>query len=221
MNNAALNNAGLVANSLVGMSQGGLMSGDGIDEELRTRAEELTRKIKARMSPAGALALDPLLDQRRLEFGLPDGMFKAEPLFDRVFVWQPPDNATETFVSDGRIVRPDSVQDRDRRAMPRGILVGAGLVARDVLLAHGIQLGAMVRFIRLAPWSMEVDNIDGQSFEVLVMKVGDLTGCEDLRASLVSKRQRIGIHKTRHAVLSESGEPTAPERDDVETPEDY
>ena len=184
------------------------------DARTKAEAERKTAIIKENMSPPGTLGLDPLLDVRRLEFGLPDGLFRDEFLFDRIGVYQP-DDGIRTIGTTG-LVMPESVADKNRRTAPKGLLIGAGLQARDVLASNGVQLGHMVRFIRMAPFEVEGCTVAGIEFRIIVLKVGDLISSIDLRRDLLEGTQGFttvnGIHELKNVGLA---------RANVETPLEY
>lgn len=137
--------------------------------------------IQSKMSGPGKLGLPPLLDERRLEFGLMDSAFDVQAAFDRVLVYQiPPKHyAKGTFGEGSRIVMSDRAQDAETRQAPRGIVVSAGLRALDELKSNGIELGDIVMFNIVQPWRVEYDIIDGKRPYLLVMHSGHLIGSED------------------------------------------
>lgn len=156
------------------------------NERIREEALSFDREIRKRMSPAGALGLPELLDQRRLEYGITDGAFAGAVLFDRVYVFQISDSDHEGgfFGKDSRIVTPDQTRDRLKHEAPRGILIGAGLRALDILRSHGVDLGHIVHFINSQPWRLYVDMIAGKRIPVLPMNAGDILDSEDLAREL-------------------------------------
>src|SRR5690349_5617893 len=81
--------------------------------EVSRLAERVSDAIAARMTPAGGLGLPPLLDERRLQYGIPDEAFEADALFDRVLVWQinPKHEDKETF-GDTMIIKPETQEKR-------------------------------------------------------------------------------------------------------------
>lgn len=161
---------------------------------MRDRAKQaldMSNAILEHMSPPGALGLPPLLEERRLQYGIPDGAFRAQCAFERIYVWQLDDVQSETYFENGKIVRPDSVQQRDRRTCPRGIVVGAGLSALDVLYSHGMDLGHIVHFIRMAPFQRAIDTVLGHTLYVVVMNVGDITASEDTCREIREGEMRI------------------------------
>lgn len=141
--------------------------------------------IRRRRAAPGVLRLPELLDARRIEYGIPDGAFRAQATFDRVYVYQIADACLtgETY-GDTRIVRPQAEQSSSIRRAPRGILVSAGLQALDQLHSHGVQVGHIVNFLQLVPWQIQCDIIEGKSYSVLVMRSSDIIGSEDLADGL-------------------------------------
>lgn len=178
------------------------------------RAEEMAKERQKKMSPAGALGLPPLLDERRLKFGITDGAFKRQPLYDRVFLYQIPEFATpDGKFSDGSLIDvPGNVLDKMTQAAPRGILVAVGLAAFDTLGSNGVQLGDVVEFVRMTPWQIAVDKIAGKEESLLVMRAGDLVTSVDL-----SERLRSGecsmkyLPETRqHVLVDKTGDQWLP-----------
>lgn len=169
------------------------------EAEIRRRSEERARK----MSPAGALGLSEKLDRLRLEHGITDGYFEHQCIWDRIFVFQTFAFDSETFVPGGLIQLSDNDKKVERYSSPRGILIGAGLMALDALRSHGQELGDRVCFIQQAPWRMEVDRIGGSSEWMLIFRVGDISGNLDLAERLREKKARIEydekecVHKIR------------------------
>lgn len=153
--------------------------------DLRKKYIHRDSEIKKHMSPPGALKLSPLLEARRLQFGLTDGAFtKTAMLYDKVAIWQISEHQDETFIKGGIIVKSDWSDDRITRETPRGILVGAGLRALDILTSNGVALGHIVYFISSAPWRLELEVIAGARPRVLVMNAGDILSSEDLAQDL-------------------------------------
>lgn len=153
---------------------------DPMVREVARKCVSLDADIRAKMSPPGTLNLPPLLEQRRLQYGITDGAFRLFPLGERVVVWQMP----TAEASSGGIIKPQMTRDREQAQSPRCILVGAGLAARDILASNGIELGHIVLTIAYAPLRLEADEINGRSTYVLPMNCGDLVGSEDAAEAL-------------------------------------
>lgn len=154
----------------------------------RHEAETLVRikRIQdANMSPPGSLGLPELLERRRLQYAILDGAFKVQALYDRVFVHQLPfSDDVKKVDGSSKIIAPDITRKRQREEMPRGVLIGAGLEALDHLRANGIDLGHIVTFMRIAPLRLKVISEEGLDQWVVVLHCGDLTGSEDLAATM-------------------------------------
>lgn len=154
-------------------------------------AEKRTALIKERMSPPGALRLPDLLEAARWRWGIPDGAFMCQAVFDRIHVfpidlWNEPDRYPGSS-----LFRPEITKKRDEQNGHRGILISMGLTAADHCLSHGIELGHVVRSIRNAPHAQECERFDKFSIFYLVLRDGDLTGSETQREELVSGKARI------------------------------
>jgi hypothetical protein len=172
-----------------------------LGREMKKAALAYDAEKRSRMSPPGTLRIPRLLDQRRLEYGITDAAFKEQPLFDRVYAYQIDQFEGETF-GDTMIIRPDSSKDRDRRSAPRAIIVGAGLAALDALRSNGVDLGHIVSFLRLAPWSKRFDVIGGHEEHLLILRAGDIIGSEDLRAQLESSEVIERVENDQHVYVN-------------------
>jgi hypothetical protein len=155
------------------------MANPACSRQLEEIAQE-DKAVRGRIAPKGTLGLPPLLDARRLEYGIIDEAFGHQPVFDRILVWQVAMHEEDTFMKGGAIVKPDWVRDRDKRSCPKGVLVSAGLSALDTLRSHGIDLGHVVSTIAIAPWTLPVAIVDGHWHELLMLRDGDIVGSDDL-----------------------------------------
>lgn len=156
-------------------------------------AEKRTAMIKARMSPPGALRLPELLEAQRLKYGIADGFFASQALFDRIFVF-PIDqfDGVETYAPSGSILRTEVKKLKDLQEGNRGVLISAGLTAADRLMSHGIELGHVVTTNKNVPFARRCDRLeDGTEMFFLVMREADLAGSETLAEQLRSGRKHI------------------------------
>lgn len=142
--------------------------------------EHIQEEYAKHMSPRGALPhVTGLLDERRLEYGIPDEAFNQEAVFDRVFLWQIPRVFSQT-AENSSIILPETARQRREESTPRGIILTAGLKALDNLRSNGMDLGHVVSFIRLSPWRLPVLEISGIEFTVMVLRDGDIIASEEL-----------------------------------------
>lgn len=186
----------------------------------------IDNEMRSHMSPRGALGLPELVDKRRLEYGIPDGAFESQPLYERIFVYQI-DRVTGDTFENSKLVRPDITKARDREEAPLGVLISAGLGALDIMASHGLQLGDVVNFLKLTPLRIQCDTVDGQPRYVLVLKVGDLAAGKDLRTKLRSGELQVKQHVTHesgqavytHCLADAKGYPVRPQ--DPFQPADY
>jgi co-chaperonin GroES (HSP10) len=174
--------------------------------------EEKQRVLWGRQNQAkpGALNLPPLLEKRRDKYGIIDGAFAAQPVYDRVFVWQIPMEESETF-GGGLIIKTERTKQMEHEEAPRGIIVGAGLKALDSLRSNGIDVGHIVSFVRLSPYRKPC----GRGFRnleehVIILRAGDIIASEDLaevarEGGIVTKRNDEGQH-----YYDGAGMPTVP-----------
>lgn len=150
-------------------------------------AKSIEDKLEASLLPRGSFNIPMLLDERRFQYGIPNGCFDQYPVFDKVYVWQIPTNERATYTSGGAILRPDAVVSHDRNTAPRGVIVSAGLQALDSLRSTGIDVGHIIRFKKFAPFIQTVDEIDGKELQVMVIRDGDIVASEDLAAAYHKK----------------------------------
>jgi hypothetical protein len=150
-------------------------------------ADELEKSLK----PRGHYNIPMLLDERRLEYGIPNGAFEQFPVFDKVYIWQVNMTARQEFVPGGAIVKTEQRIAHDRNTAPRGIIISAGLQALDALLSSGIDVGHMVRFKKFSPFIQPVEEINGVELTVMVIRDGDIVASEDLARAYHARE--IGI----------------------------
>lgn len=141
-------------------------------------------KRRERMAPEETLGLQPLLEFRRLEYGIPDGAFRTQAAYDRVLLWQIGQYEGKGTWGGGSILMPDAAREHERGTAPRGVVVAAGLRALDHLRSNGMDLGHVVAIGGLSPWRIRCDTIDGKPKYVLLLASGDVAGSEDTRRLL-------------------------------------
>ncbi len=143
-------------------------------------AENIADALLASLAPRGTYNIPMLLDERRFEYGIPNGAFEHFPLFDKVYIWQLTLTERRTYSDGGAIVKPDAVIASDRNTAPRGIIVSAGLQALDSLRSTGVDIGHIVRFKKFSPFIQPVGEINGVPLTVMVIRDGDIVSSEDL-----------------------------------------
>ena len=127
-----------------------------VDHELLD-ATKRTALIKERMSPPGALHLPPLLEKHRLKYGIPDGFFKSQAAFDRIYIFPLDPDDEDDKVKGTRIFKPQATKLRDKQEGNRGVLISAGLTAMDRLMSHGIELGDIVMTNKNVPFARRMN----------------------------------------------------------------
>ena len=153
--------------------------------------------------------LPPKLKARMEEYGIVPPNFS--PVFDRVFVY-PLDRADQPDKTAGGIVLPEMT--KARLGAQRGVLVGAGPKAIEVLYSHGIVLGDIVISARLSPWertyaarSSVLDPETGQPLvsihRVLVLRAEDIVGSEDLLTAYERGELVLEMDETGHVQLAD------------------
>ena len=154
-------------------------------------AESIAEKLRASQAPDGTYNLPMLLEKRRHEYGIPNGAFESFPAFDKVYVWQIPNQERRTYAKEGTILKPDAVIAYDRNTAPRGVLISAGLQALDALRSTGIDIGHIIRFKKFSPFIQPIDEIDGKELTVWVIRDGDIVSSEDLASDYHARRISI------------------------------
>lgn len=197
-----------------------------LDDRVLKEAERLRPMFEAKCSPRGALGLPKLLDDRRVEYLIPDSVFKCQAAWERVILYPVPE-FKEKLSSESSIILTDAAREAANFESPRGILISAGLQALDQLRTNGMDLGHLVKFIRMAPWRMTVDNIGGTDVWVYPLNVGDLIGSEDLREQIQRGDLRVSWERAHDGSLTnaivaskpETSTPWAPLREQKPEPE--
>lgn len=110
------------------------------------------------------------LAKRIKQYGIPKPPYL--PQGNNVLIYRIPSED----ISAGGIIIPDE----HKEPKPMGVLIGAGLAARDVMESSLIELGDIVWFGRFAGWEKEIQR-DPQNVgkSVLQMKVADILGSVD------------------------------------------
>lgn len=150
-----------------------------------------TKLIKERMSPEGALGLPPKLDAARLKHGIPDGFFRTQAVFDRIFVFPLDPFDQDEKIPGTMLYRPQLTKQKDLQEGYRGVIISAGLTAADRLMSHGIELGDVVMTNKNVPFARRVEQLEGFDMFVLVMRDADLAGDETQREEIRAGKKRI------------------------------
>lgn len=168
---------------------------DALAQSKKREVEELNEALKKHISPAGALGLPPLLDERRLKYGIPDEVFVATCMYEFIHIYQIDLIENETAGADSLIIRTEATRDRNIKEAHRGVIVGAGLSALDIGISNGWALGHIVNFIQLAPYRQRMVTIRGKDWHVLCLRAGDIRSSEDTQALLRSGAIRLAVVK--------------------------
>lgn len=187
------------------------------DRRVIERAMKRSEARRAMVTPTNAdgtspFRCPPLLEERRVEHGVPDACFDARPSFDNVLIYQLPKFAARI----GSIHMPDATKQALEESAPHGIIIGAGLRALDSLLSHGIDLGHIVTYVTLSPWRTIACHIEGEPVVVLHALDIHIRASEDLeqayragKVSITKKKNEAGFW--RHYYQDENGEPWNPQ----------
>jgi hypothetical protein len=189
------------------------------EQRVALQDELMEAKKMARVSPAGALGLTPLLDARRIEYSIIDAMFDARCCYDRVYVYQIPPKAVVRRQAESRskgsvIALSVGMRENETDKAHRGIIVSAGLSAMDHLTAHGMGLGHIVNFALFSPLRhFPDDELPDES--LVVLHAGQCVSSEDteelVRAGKVKLARVVIDGNVRHRYVLEDGESYLPE----------
>lgn len=185
-------------------------------DALRPDVRDLGKELLRRMTPAGLLGLPKLLDERRIQYGIPDGAFAQEAMFDRILIWQVPDRKQETFEEGGKIIMTEKQQAENRYRAPVGVVVSCGLSALDSFVSNGGQLGDKVQFVKNAPYFIRCDTIGGRDMNLIVLTAGEIVGNFDLSERLRSrklfkKQNPTENNRVEHVFVDEAGKYIMPQ----------
>lgn len=174
-------------------------------------AANVADDLEKSLAPRGTYNIPMLLDERRFEYGIPNGAFESFPAYDKVYIWQVTLTERKTYKEGGTIVKPEARIAHDRNTAPRGIIVSAGLAALDSLRSTGIDIGHIVRFKKFSPFIQPVAEVNGVEMTVMVIRDGDIVSSEDLAkayhqrlVSIVNKSEDGFDH--RFARTNEAGD---------------
>lgn len=177
---------------------------------------------KKHVAADGTFNLPPLLEQRRIRWEIPDGVFRlaAGTAYDRILIWQIPllseCNEDANFIGGAGGILHKAVQTKEKetREAPRGVIVGAGLQALDALRSHGIDLGHIVYFCKNTVYSIQVDYIAGHWERVSLARACDLVLSEDVALEMRTGAVKVeaidrmgddGIMRTEHILVGKNG----------------
>jgi hypothetical protein len=152
---------------------------------------------------------DEKLKERWGKYGIPEAMY--QPAFDRCLVFQIPTVESDTFKG-SVLIKPETTKAKEKSSSPRGVLVAAGLAAKDQLDDHGIQVGDIVWFARMSLWKHE---IDAGSKQFAVIRAAEITGSEDLKDRLASGDVKTEQVDGQWRIAGRGPRNDAPEFDDA------
>lgn len=180
------------------------------------KSERLAREIGAHISEE-SIGLGPLVDKKRKQYGIPDeAFFNQCPAFNKILVAQIPEDEGETYGGEGGlIIKTEIAKTRELVEAPRGVIVGAGLQALDVLRSNGMDIGHTVGFTRLAPFRRPFATIAGERLTLIVLVAGDIVDSEDLGQQLRARKVRTVAKQNEegvriHQYIDENGKLWSP-----------
>lgn len=169
------------------------------------------------LKPPGHFAqLPPLLEERRLQYKIPNGMFTRQACFDWIYLWQVPEHEGGTGkIGEGLLYAPDTGASRMKEEAPCGIICSAGLQALDHLRSNGMDLGHKIQFVKMAPCRILADIIEGKWLYGIVIRDGDVMSSFDLAEEQRQQRVRASRKQwndgvERHYYHNGNGEPYQP-----------
>lgn len=191
------------------------------DDEAYKKRLEIIHKTK--LSPKGTFKINDALEEKRFKYGIVDNAFIRKAAFDKILAFQIPQEEGETY-ADTSIIMPTAFRKRAREEAPRAVIVDGGLAALDAMMSNGHQLGDTINFVRLTPYRIVVDWVNGQDIVLVVLHVGDICANEDLEGRFRSGEVRYevvtdenGINS--HILIDENGKRWKPQEPWI--PEDY
>lgn len=143
-------------------------------------------------APGAIPNIPPLLEARRLKYGIPDMFFLSQACNNKVNIFQISTEGEDQNYGDGPIIMPDWKREQTLQEAPQGILVGGGLEAMDHMHSNGYWLGHKINFIKMSPYMKCVGRINGKEQYVLCMTCGDITDSEDLAHYMRAGKVKVG-----------------------------
>lgn len=143
-------------------------------------AKEINIRIRSK-----SFAINKTLNERRIKYLIPNGVFETQPSYDKVYIYQIPFSESDTYAGT-QIVMSEHGARREKEAASRGVLCAAGLTALDHLASHGHQLGDIVTFMKLIPWRFPVECVNGTWLYAMTMSAGAIVGNMDLATRIHS-----------------------------------
>lgn len=191
------------------------------DDWAKTRmidaAKQKSDEIRRRMAKKGSLGLPSLLDKRRLEYGIVDKYFDIQCVYDKFMLFQLEADPFKKTIGDTSLIFTEVGLKRAKEEEPRGVIISAGLRAMDVLRSNGMDLGHIVRIVKLAPYRIPVDYILGMQMYAIMLSVGQIVASEDLAGRLRAGKMKVHFDGEQHILASgktKVGKPVSPWRGD-------
>lgn len=184
-------------------------------EILEQRKRDQEAEIRKNFADPGQLGLPKLLDSKRVKYGIPNSAFAQQPMFNQVLIWQIPLEESDTY-GGGVIAKTDTVKKRELTEAPRGVIVGAGLTALDLLRSHGADVGHTVFFTNLAPFRLRLPMIAGKEPVLVIVQAEYVFASEELAQGLKARQSRIICRETseggiEHIYCDENGKVWKPQ----------
>lgn len=181
------------------------------DGEYDKKILAMNDELKRSMSMRGTLGLPELLDRRRIEHGIPDGAFKFEAVFNKVYIAPIAQELSDTYEGTS-ILKTDRRKSIERQETPQGIITSAGLRALDVLRSNGMDLGHLVLFRLLSPCRITMSRIGGVEWWLIPIEVGDIIGSEDIRSGMRAETKKIifDVEEKIHVFEGQKSTPVEP-----------
>jgi len=176
-----------------------LLNIESVEKIRRDHEAEKEREIARHFAGPGELGLTPLLEAKRIKYGIPNSAWRGQPLFNKVLVWQIPLDESEAY-GGGLILKTDRVKGKELTEAPRGVIVSAGLQALDELRSHGCDVGHTVSFTHLAPFRKFLPAIAGKEPSLVILHSGDIFDSEELAENLKTRKCRVITRENEGAI---------------------
>lgn len=101
------------------------------------------------------------------------------PVFDRALVYPVEIAADQSDTTSGGLVIPELAKKRANAQL--GVLIAAGIKAREELYSHGIELGDIVVMARFSHWERNYFSATNQPHRVYILQAGEIVASVGLK----------------------------------------
>ena len=104
------------------------------------------------------------------------------PVYDRVLIYPVEVAAGQPDTTKAGLVIPE--YSKKRANAQTGVLIAAGVKAREQLYSHGIELGDVVVMARFSHWERNYFGASGNPHRVYILQAGEIVGSVGLKHRL-------------------------------------